>query len=76
MESLINAGALDCFGRDRAAMSAGMDQIMGFAQRTQENAASGQSDIFGLSGAPKEQLILPQAAPGCRQKSCTANSRR
>ena len=62
-ESLINAGALDCFGRDRAAMSAGMDRIMGFAQRTQENAASGQSDIFGLSGAPKETLILPQAAP-------------
>ncbi|MFS2326460.1 DNA polymerase III subunit alpha [Brucella sp. H1_1004] len=63
LDSLINAGALDCFGRDRAAMSAGMDRIMGFAQRTQENAASGQSDIFGLSGAPKEQLILPQAAP-------------
>ncbi|MCK1975085.1 hypothetical protein LNK20_20590, partial [Bacillus safensis] len=40
-----------------------MDRIMGFAQRTQENAASGQSDIFGLSGAPKETLILPQAAP-------------
>lgn len=63
LESLINAGAMDCFGRDRAAMSAGMDRIMGFAQRTQENAASGQADIFGMSGAPKEKLILPQAAP-------------
>jgi len=63
LESLINAGAMDCFGRERPAMSAGMDRIMGFAQRTQENAASGQSDIFGLSGAPKETLILPQAAP-------------
>src|SRR5690606_34473272 len=49
LESLINAGAMDCFDRDRAAMSAGMDRIMGFAQRTQENAVSGQSDIFGLS---------------------------
>ena len=63
LDSLINAGALDCFGRDRAHMSAGLDRIIGFAQRTQENANSGQSDIFGLSGAPKESLILPQAAP-------------
>ncbi len=55
LESLINAGAMDCFGRDRPAMSAGMDRIMGFAQRTQENAASGQSDIFGLSGAPRKR---------------------
>ncbi|MBK3745213.1 DNA polymerase III subunit alpha [Paraburkholderia aspalathi] len=62
-ESLINAGALDCFGRDRASMSAGMDRIMGHAQRTQENANSGQSDIFGLSGVPKETLQLPAAAP-------------
>ena len=62
-ESLINAGALDCFGHDRSALSAGMDRVMGYAQRTQENALSGQSDIFGLSGAPKEKLQLPSAAP-------------
>ncbi len=44
-------------------MCAGMDRILGFAQRTQENAVSGQSDIFGLSGAPRETLILPPTAP-------------
>ncbi|MFC4626006.1 DNA polymerase III subunit alpha [Daeguia caeni] len=63
LESLINAGALDCFGHSRESLSAGIDRIMGFAQRTQENAASGQSDIFGMSGVPKEKLILPQVAP-------------
>lgn len=62
-DSLNNAGALDCFGRDRAAINSGMDRIMGYAQRTQENSLSGQADIFGLSGAPKEVLQLPAVAP-------------
>jgi len=63
LESLINSGALDCFKRDREAMIAGLDRIMGHAQRTQENAVSGQADIFGASGGPKEKLQLPAAAP-------------
>ncbi|WP_425373825.1 DNA polymerase III subunit alpha [Phyllobacterium salinisoli] len=62
-ESLINAGALDCFKRDRASMIAGLDRIMGHAQRTQEDAVSGQADIFGLGGGPKEKLQLPAAPP-------------
>lgn len=62
-ESLINAGAFDCFKRDREGMISGLDRIMGHAQRTQENAVSGQADIFGLSGSPKEKLQLPAVAP-------------
>ncbi|MGG2477908.1 DNA polymerase III subunit alpha, partial [Rhizobium sp. BR5] len=32
LESLINAGAFDCFGRDRAEMIGGLDRIIGYAQ--------------------------------------------
>lgn len=56
-ESLIAAGALDCFGHDRAAMFAGVDRLMGLAARTQEDAAMGQGDIFG--GGEPQRLVLP-----------------
>ncbi|QDZ02583.1 DNA polymerase III subunit alpha [Nitratireductor mangrovi] len=64
LESLVQAGALDCFGRDRAAMFAGVELMMGLAQRAAENAISGQADIFGgaLAGAP-EPLRLPAVDP-------------
>ena len=62
-ESLINAGALDCFGIDRSALSSGMDSLMAYTQRTQENANSGQSDIFGSGLVPKEKLQLPVVTP-------------
>jgi DNA polymerase-3 subunit alpha len=62
-ESLICAGALDCFGHDRAAMMAGVERMMGLAALAQENAASGQADIFGalLGTAQPEKLRLPDA---------------
>ena len=63
-ESLIAAGAFDCFGHPRAALMAGLDRMMGMASRAQENAASGQSDIFGAAmGAEPEKLYLPHAEP-------------
>ncbi len=59
-ESLIMAGALDCFGHDRAAMMAGVERMMGLAALANENAALGQADIFGASlGAQSEALHLP-----------------
>ncbi|HEU4987610.1 MAG TPA: DNA polymerase III subunit alpha, partial [Rhizobiaceae bacterium] len=42
LESLISAGALDCFGRDRATLFAGVDRLMGLAARATEDAAIGQ----------------------------------
>ncbi len=56
-ESLISAGAFDCFGHDRAEMSGSLDRIMGYAQRAQENAVSGQSDMFGSGGASGPERI-------------------
>ena len=63
-ESLIAAGALDCFGLDRATLMAGVERMMGLAQRSQENAVSGQADIFGAAAsASAPALHLPQVAP-------------
>jgi DNA polymerase III subunit alpha len=64
LESLINAGALDCFGHDRAALSAGTDRMLGLAQRLQAQSESGQSDIFGSGAATaSEKIVLPKTAP-------------
>ncbi|AZO46797.1 MAG: DNA polymerase III subunit alpha [Mesorhizobium sp.] len=63
-ESLIMAGALDCFGHDRAAMMAGVERMMGLASLAQQNAVSGQADIFGASlGAQSQALNLPATEP-------------
>jgi DNA polymerase-3 subunit alpha len=64
LESLIYAGAFDCFNLDRAQLSAGLDRVLGYAQRAQENKLSGQSDIFGgaLSSGP-EKIALPPYSP-------------
>lgn len=56
-ESLICAGAFDCFGHDRAELIGGLDRILGYAQRAQENAVSGQSDMFGSGGATGPERI-------------------
>jgi DNA polymerase-3 subunit alpha len=63
-ESLIMAGALDCFGHDRAAMMGGVERMMGLAALAQQNAESGQADIFGASlGSQAQALNLPAAEP-------------
>ncbi|EKF17887.1 DNA polymerase III subunit alpha [Nitratireductor pacificus] len=64
LESLIQAGAFDCFGIERAALFAGIDRLMGMAARAAEDAAMGQGDIFGLSGGGEPQkLHLPVSEP-------------
>ena len=61
-ESLIAAGALDCFGHERGAMMAGVERMMGMAQRAQENAMSGQADIFGMATTGQAATLhLPAA---------------
>jgi DNA polymerase-3 subunit alpha len=63
-ESLILAGAMDCFGHDRAAMMAGIERMMGLASRAHEDAALGIVDMFGSGSAGRQQkLILPAAEP-------------
>lgn len=63
-ESLIAAGAFDCFGYDRSTLFGGLERMMGMAARAQENALSGQTDIFGAAlGAQPEKLVLPVSEP-------------
>jgi len=62
LESLICAGAFDCFGHDRAALFAGVDRLMGMAARAAEDAALGQADIFGSAAIEPQKLHLPAAA--------------
>ncbi|HEY6633894.1 MAG TPA: DNA polymerase III subunit alpha [Rhizobiaceae bacterium] len=61
LETLIMAGALDCFGHERAAMMAGLDRMMGLASRAYEDAALGITDMFGGSAASQQKLHLPAA---------------
>ena len=63
-ESLICAGALDCFTTNRAALHAGVERLLGYAARLQADAASGQGDIFATAGASgTERITLPDVQP-------------
>jgi DNA polymerase-3 subunit alpha len=64
LESLLFAGAFDCFGLDRAQVLAGLDRVIGYAQLAQENKRSGQSDMFGSgSGSGPERISFPPFTP-------------
>ncbi|WP_417767787.1 DNA polymerase III subunit alpha [Stappia sp.] len=62
LESLINAGAFDALEANRARLVAGIDRIVGVAQRTDEEKQSGQNDMFG-GGEEGETVHLPDTAP-------------
>ena len=62
LESLAQAGAFDAFDSNRARVLAGVEKIMGIAQRTHETEAVGQNDFFGGSGKA-EPIALPQVEP-------------
>ncbi|WP_099866589.1 DNA polymerase III subunit alpha [Pararhizobium haloflavum] len=64
LEHLIAAGALDCFGFDRAKLVAGIDRMVGFAQRAAETRISGQGDMFGAGAATgPERIHFPECEP-------------
>ncbi len=64
LESLIHAGALDCFGHSRADMMAGLDRMMGLSARSHQDAALGIVDMFGASSPGQQRkLVLPIPEP-------------
>lgn len=63
LESLICAGALDCFGLDRAALLGGMERILGYAQSASEERSSGQFNMFGGAATGPEKISLPDYTP-------------
>ena len=58
LESLAAAGAFDTFEPNRARVFAVIDTLLATAQRTQDNAARGQSELFAGPAAP-EPVVLP-----------------
>ncbi len=63
LESLIKAGAMDCFG-GRAQVTASLDRAIESAQKAQKDAESGQHGLFGIfddmiAASPKDDDSLP-----------------
>jgi DNA polymerase-3 subunit alpha len=58
LESLAAAGAFDIFEPNRARVFAVTDMLLATAQRTQDNATRGQSELFAGPAAP-EPVVLP-----------------
>lgn len=52
MEALLKAGAMDCFGVNRATLAARLPQCIQGAEQLARAQAAGQSDFFGLAEAP------------------------
>jgi DNA polymerase III subunit alpha len=47
LDALIGAGAFDSFGKNRATLSAGAEEIVAYAARRREEVELGQSNLFG-----------------------------
>ncbi len=62
LESLAKAGAFDALNSNRAQVLRAVEVILGLANRSSVDRASGQNDLFG-GGASKETVILPEAEP-------------
>lgn len=65
-ESLIKSGGFDAFG-DRSDLLFNLDTVIAFASKIQKEAASGQTDLFGMLGDTSSVGIQPtitlQTAP-------------
>jgi DNA polymerase-3 subunit alpha len=62
LESLVAAGAFDVIEPNRARAAAAVDTMLATAQRTHEDAAIGQSELFGGAAAPAP-INLPAVEP-------------
>jgi len=56
LDALIGAGALDSLGKNRATLAAACERVIGLAARRREEAALGQSNLFGGGGSDGEPL--------------------
>jgi DNA polymerase-3 subunit alpha len=61
LEALITAGALDELGVERATLFAGADRILATANRSSDDRARGQNDLFG--GRAQKELRLAEHEP-------------
>src|SRR6185295_4496730 len=59
VESLVQAGAFDMFGPDRARLFAGVPLALDWGARRRQEASAGQESLFGGGGAESERLTAP-----------------
>ena len=57
LESLVAAGAFDAIEPNRARANAAVDTLLATAQRTQDDAVRGQSELFGGGAAPAPIMV-------------------
>jgi len=60
LESLTKAGAFDVLNPNRAQVLDGIDTIIGVANRTASEAASGHIDMFGSLETKQDDIVLPR----------------
>ncbi len=75
LESLVAAGAFDTIEPNRARANAAVDALLATAQRTQDDAARGQSELFGGAASPAPIMVRQHPSRGCRRSGCSANTR-
>ncbi|KAF1703950.1 DNA polymerase III subunit alpha [Pseudoxanthomonas kaohsiungensis] len=65
LEAMINAGALDALGRNRATLMLQLPEVVKATDQMAKEAAAGQVSLFGMpsgdSGGPALKLDLPEA---------------
>jgi DNA polymerase-3 subunit alpha len=62
LESLIQAGAMDCFGHDRGVLLANIENILGFVKNNKEQAVSMQNSLFANTNIAIEDKVSLQNA--------------
>ena len=60
LESLIGAGAADCFGRSRAVLLASVEQALSYGMTIRRHREAGQMSLFGGGGEDSVELEEPQ----------------
>ena len=68
MESLIKAGAMDCFSKNRAALMAHLPYALQAAEQKQKNQDAGMIDIFAEIADPEAARPLPHCEPWDEKK--------
>src|SRR3989338_7730160 len=64
LESLAEAGAMDCFGYDRATLLANMETILSFSKQIKEGQTTNQVSLFAHANIGFEnKLVLRDAQP-------------
>ncbi|WP_368564539.1 DNA polymerase III subunit alpha [Pseudoxanthomonas sp. UTMC 1351] len=62
MEALINAGAVDALGRNRASLMLQMPEVMKATDQLAKERAAGQNSLFGGGdAAPALEVVLPES---------------